>query len=109
MQMHTITLKNSDVPLSIHTIHTKKALITLRALSHPLRQQLLQLIDEEGQSTVTTIFVKLKMEQSVVSQHLAILRKAGFVVTNRKGKFIHYKVNYERVQKIVELVEKMNT
>lgn len=60
----------------------------LRALNHKLRQQILKLIDEHQKMTVTEIYVKLRLEQSVASQHLAILRRAGIVVTVREGKFI---------------------
>lgn len=108
MLPNTITLKSGENLVLVHAILTKKALITLRALSHPLRQQMLQIIDELEQLTVTELFIKLKMEQSVVSQHLSILRKAGFVVTKRKGKYIYYRVNYERMKHVTELIEKMN-
>lgn len=109
MQPNTITLDSDGASILIHALLTKKALLTLRALNHPLRQQLLQLIDETKHITVTELFIKLKLEQSVVSQHLAILRKAGFVITRRKGKYIYYEVNYERVKKITEIVEKINS
>ena len=45
--------------------------------------------------TVTDIYVKLRLEQSVASQHLAILRKAGVVQTERDGKFIFYSLGYQ--------------
>jgi DNA-binding transcriptional ArsR family regulator len=50
--------------------------------------------------TVTEIYVHLRLEQSVASQHLAILRKAGIVKTERDGKFIYYSVNHKRVEEI---------
>ncbi|MEJ0102589.1 MAG: ArsR family transcriptional regulator [Bacteroidota bacterium] len=42
----------------------------------------------------------MRLEQSVASQHLAILRKAGFVKTNRDGKFIYYSVNINRMDEV---------
>ena len=44
--------------------------------------------------------VRLRLEQSVASQHLAILRKAGIVSTQRDGKFIYYSVNFKRLEEI---------
>lgn len=82
----------------------KKAALVLRALNHKLRQQLLKLIEEEKKITVTEIYVRLRLEQSVASQHLAILRKAGIVSTERDGKFIFYTVNYKRVEEINRFV-----
>ena len=102
-----IELNSNQIPVAIHTIQTKKALINLRAINHKLRLQLLQILDENKGITVTDIFIKLRIEQSVVSQHLAALRRAGFVKTTRKGKFIYYAVNYERIQVFTELIKQM--
>lgn len=79
--------------------------MVLRAINHKLRQQILKLIDESGKMTVTEIYVKLRLEQSVASQHLAILRKAGFVKTERDGKFIYYSVNTERLEELNRFVK----
>ncbi len=82
----------------------QKAAMILRALNHELRQQIIQLLCDEGSLNVTDIFVNLRVEQSVASQHLAILRKADIVVRERKGKFIHYNVDHERLHRIKDLV-----
>src|ERR1700709_101255 len=79
--------------IKIDYYSVKKAALVLRALNHKLRQQLLKLIEEEQKITVTEIYVRLRLEQSVASQHLAILRKAGIVSTQREGKFIYYTIN----------------
>ena len=79
----------------------------LRALNHKLRQQILKLIDEHQKMTVTEIYVKLRLEQSVASQHLAILRRAGIVVTIREGKFIFYLVDYTRLEQVNQFVEQL--
>jgi DNA-binding transcriptional ArsR family regulator len=85
----------------------KKAALVLRALNHKLRQQIVKLIDEKKTITVTEIYVKLRLEQSVASQHLAILRLAGIVITERDGKFIHYSVNYKRIEDIGRFVDNL--
>jgi len=79
----------------------------LRALNHKLRQQILKLIDDHQKMTVTEIYVKLRLEQSVASQHLAILRRAGIVVTVREGKFIFYMVDYIRLDQVNQFVEQL--
>ena len=65
------------------------------------------MIDEHGRITVTELYVKLRLEQSVASQHLAILRKAGFVKTVRDGKFIFYSVNTDRLKELNRFVEEL--
>jgi ArsR family transcriptional regulator, virulence genes transcriptional regulator len=93
--------------LKIDYYSVKKAALILRALNHKLRQQLLKLIEEEKKITVTEIYVRLRLEQSVASQHLAILRKAGIVITERQGKFIYYLINYNRIDEISRIVNEL--
>lgn len=93
--------------LKIDYYNVKKAALTLRALNHKLRQQLIKLIEEEKKITVTEIYVRLRLEQSVASQHLAILRKAGIVITQRDGKFIYYLINHKRIEEISKFVSEL--
>ncbi len=86
-----------ETELKIEMLQLKKAALILRAVNHKLRQQILKLIHQNGKMTVTEIYVQLRLEQSVASQHLAILRKAGFVNTIRNGKFIYYSVSTDRL------------
>jgi DNA-binding transcriptional ArsR family regulator len=94
----------SSSELKIDVIQLKKAALILRAVNHKLRQQMLRLLHQHGKMTVTELYVKLRLEQSVASQHLAILRKAGFVNTQRDGKFIFYSVSYDRLDQVHNFV-----
>jgi DNA-binding transcriptional ArsR family regulator len=94
-------------PLKIDYLNVKKAALVLRALNHKLRQQMIQTLDAQGKMTVTEIYVQLRLEQSVASQHLAILRRAGIVRTEREGKFVYYRINPERVDTINACVEQL--
>lgn len=108
MNNYSLTLNNvsdNGNTLKVDLLSVKKAALILRAVNHKLRQQIIKLIDEHGKMTVTDLYVKLRLEQSVASQHLAILRKAGFVKTTRDGKFIHYTVNISRMQELNKFVE----
>lgn len=74
----------------------------LRALAHPLRLQILKFIDEHESINVNKIYSTLNLEQSITSQHLKILRSVGLVITEREGKFIHYRIDYPKVQRAAE-------
>ena len=93
--------------LQINYYNVKKASLVLRSLNHKLRQQIIKIIHESEKLAVTEIYVKLRLEQSVASQHLAILRKSGIVTTKREGKFIYYTINKKRVEAINEFVNKL--
>jgi ArsR family transcriptional regulator, virulence genes transcriptional regulator len=79
------------------------------AISHPLRKKILKLLDEKKQLRVTDIYVNLRIEQSVASQHLKILREASIVVTQRAGKSIIYKPNYDHLYKLEKIVHEIIT
>ncbi|MDZ7876080.1 MAG: metalloregulator ArsR/SmtB family transcription factor [Saprospiraceae bacterium] len=77
-----------------------KAALVLRAVNHRLRQQIMELLEENEKMTVTELYMKLRLEQSVASHHLAILRGAGVVATERQGKYFYYFLNKERINHI---------
>jgi len=77
----------------------------LRALAHPLRMKILEFIDNNKMINVNKIYNTLSLEQSITSQHLRILRVAGIVTTEREGKFIHYKIDYQKVANAVQAID----
>lgn len=103
---HLSMLLNADgKAVHVDFVSLKKAALVLRALNHKLRQQIVRFIDQEKKITVTEIYVHLRLEQSVASQHLAILRRAGIVKTERDGKFIYYSISPERISRIMKCVD----
>lgn len=104
---HERHTNESEALRSMDYLKIKKAALVLRALNHKLRQLILKTIDEHKRITVTEIYVKLRLEQSVASQHLAILRKAEIVITVREGKFIFYTINENRIADINRFVKEL--
>lgn len=97
-----------EAGLVIETLQLKKAALILRAINHALRQQILRLLHSQKEMTVTDLYRKLQLEQSVASQHLAILRRANFVTTRRDGKKVFYSVNYSRLDFVTEQAKALN-
>jgi DNA-binding transcriptional ArsR family regulator len=104
----TATLAAKESALNYDYTELRKAVLVLRALNHKLRQKMIALIDQHGSITVSDIYGKLKMEQSVASQHLAILRRAGVVITQREGKFIYYSIDKNRISQIFDLAGQLS-
>ena len=103
----TIVLKKGKQEIQLDYAELRKAVLVLRAINHKLRQRMIDLLEEHEQMTVTDLYIKLRLEQSVASQHLAILRRAGVVITERQGKFIFYSLNKDRLGQISGLVEEL--
>lgn len=96
-----------EATFSINYYSVKKASLILRSLNHKLRQQIIKIIYENEKLMVTDIYLKLMLDQSVASQHLSILRKAGIVSTKREGKFVYYTINKKRVVAIEQFVKNL--
>ena len=103
----TVVLKKGNQDIALDYAELRKAVLVLRAVNHKLRQRVIDLLEEHQQMTVTDIYIKLRLEQSVASQHLAILRRAGVVATDRQGKFIYYSLDNNRLSQISRLVEEL--
>ncbi|MCB9264367.1 MAG: helix-turn-helix transcriptional regulator [Lewinellaceae bacterium] len=103
----TVVLKKGGGDIKLDYAELRKAVLVLRAVNHKLRQRIIDLLEENDSMTVTDIYIKLRLEQSVASQHLAILRRAGVVNTERQGKFINYSLNRDRLAQISRLVDEL--
>ena len=101
----SVVLKKESTEVQLDYADLRKAVLVLRAVNHKLRQRIIDLLEDGDSMTVTDIYIKLRLEQSVASQHLAILRRAGVVVTERQGKYIYYSLDKERQNQISSLVE----
>ncbi len=99
--------EGSNDQIKLDYVAVKNAAMTLRAINHKLRQQIIKLLEENKRMNVTDIYVKLRLEQSVASQHLAILRRANIVITERDGKFIHYALNHARIAAVAKFVNEL--
>ena len=102
-----VSLRKGTSEIELNYADLRKAVLVLRAVNHKLRQRVIDLLEEHATMTVTDIYIKLRLEQSVASQHLAILRRAGVVLTERQGKFIYYSLDKDRLNQISKLVEEL--
>ena len=101
------TLAEDGQDLTIDYADLRSAVLVLRAVNHDLRKDIIILLQRQENMTVTEIYVRLRVEQSVASQHLSVLRKAGIVIPTREGKFIRYSLNQERLELIAGLVNSL--
>jgi len=64
----------------------------LKILSVETRLRILQLLRDRT-LCVGALTCQLGLTQGAVSQHLKVLRDAGFVIAERQGNFVHYQVS----------------
>jgi ArsR family transcriptional regulator, cadmium/lead-responsive transcriptional repressor len=66
------------------------------AVTEPTRRQLVDLLLEQGESTVTALADNLPITRQAVSKHLVILDRVGLVDGRRSGRETRYSVNVEQ-------------
>lgn len=60
---------------------------------------------KEKPITVSSIVKKTKLPQSVVSQHLSLLRNKSIVDFEKKGAWIFYKLKYPEILKAFDIMK----
>lgn len=65
---------------------------TFKALSDPTRREILNLL-KSGSLTAGEISEKFSMTGATISHHLSVLRAAGLISDEKKGKYIYYELN----------------
>lgn len=59
-----------------------------------------------GKKNVSEIMKELNMGQVAVSHDLARLKRHGFVIAERKGRFMYYNLNEETIKPLMDLIDK---
>lgn len=85
----------------------KQAVKGISYIAHPLRLQILEFLDVNGEASVSQITKAVKEEQMIVSQSLKKLRDAGLVIAQRHGIFIYYRIQEEYPASIFECLRKL--
>ena len=76
----------------------------LKVLSVGTRVQIIQLL--KGRALcVNALASRLHVTQGAVSQHLRILRDAGLVTAEKRGYFVHYRLNGRALARCRALVD----
>lgn len=73
----------------------------MKAMGHPVRLQILEVLEAEGESCVCHLEARLGQRQATISQHLARLRDAGLVADRRDGLNVYYSLTDESLASLL--------
>lgn len=79
----------------------------LKTISHPVRLEILEALEEEEPLAVGEILerVEAEVEQSMLSHHLIKMKNNGLLSSEKKGKHIYYSIIDRQVLKIFDCME----
>ena len=73
---------------------------TLKALSDPIRREILTLL-KTGRMSAGEIAERFPVSGAAVSKHLAVLKEADLIRDTREGKFIFYTLNASVLEEVM--------
>ena len=74
--------------------------LTLKALSDPIRREILNLL-KAGPMSAGDISARFDVTGAAVSRHLSVLKEADLIRDKRDGKFIFYELNASVLEEIL--------
>ena len=95
----------TELPYSFQFLETATEL--LRAIAHPHRLLIVEMLFQQKSMNVTEIYERLGIEQAVASHHLRILKDRGVVQVKREGKNSNYSLTNDEYFKILEVLDKV--
>ncbi len=94
--------------LDLDVVRLEHAAGKLRAIAHPIRIAIIDLLNVNQRQNVTEIYRKLSIEQATASHHLNILKNKGVIVSERDGKNIFYSLKNVVITEIIECINRCN-
>lgn len=76
-----------------------------KAISHPIRLRILNILVEEDLINVTSLSESLSLEQPLISHHLGILKRAFIVKSKKEGREVNYFLELKQIKEIMDCVE----
>ncbi len=74
------------------------------ALGDPTRQKILLVFEPNEEICVNKIARLFQLSRPAISHHLKVLRDAGLLLCEKRGKEVYYRVNYPYCAEVLKLV-----
>jgi len=75
-----------------------------KTLSTPARVTIVTLLKDRN-LCVNALAARLEVSPAAVSQHLRVLRDADLVVSEKRGNYVHYRINPETLRRWGKLAD----
>lgn len=84
---------------------TQRLALMFKAISHPVRLQMLDLISQGGgELCVCDIESHFDLTQPTISHHLKVLRDAGLITSQGRGVWVHHRIQAENLEEMRAII-----
>lgn len=91
-------MKAQDLKILVNAVQV------LKAVAHPVRLEIIALLEEGGALSVGQIQEHLGITQSMTSQHLAALKRVGILASQKQANVCHYSILNRNILKLLECI-----
>lgn len=97
---------NNENQLVLHEQDIDQASRSLKAISHPLRLKILCTLGDR-EISVQDLVDAVGTSQSNISQHLAIMRDKGILMTRKEANRVFYRVGDVRTLRLISMMREV--
>ena len=104
MNMKKSTTAPACAPGELTIAYLERVARILKLLAHPQRLKIVEALDGAGPQPVYLLMEKLGLPQAATSQHLNLMRRAGLVEVQRRGRESWYTIADRRCLGILNCI-----
>ena len=82
----------------------ERAALMLRMLAHPNRLRIIEILDREGEYSVSRIIKEVGLPQSSVSLHLNQMKRMNMLESIRHGREVVYRIKDPHVLRLINCI-----
>ena len=107
---------DNEMVLPLADATAKRVADLLKALAHPARLQILDILSQHAGEICACDFEGLvglpdkesgqRPKQPTISHHLRVLRKAGLIESKKHGLWVHYFIRREQLEQVQSLLNR---
>jgi DNA-binding transcriptional ArsR family regulator len=86
---------------------SKELLEFLKSMASESRMRILLLFMDGQERTVNQISKLIELEQSTTSEHLALMKRNGLLLSQRSGKEVYYRPDKDRIVKFLDALNQL--
>ena len=81
-----------------------RAAETLRAVAHPIRLRIVELLGRHGQMSVSELVAALRTKPAITSQQLGLMKGRQVLLSRRDGNKVYYRLATPHLVRVIDCI-----